>query len=100
MSAGRHLQRWRLLWAAALALPVGCSASSGSRTDALAARILPPLDTAFAAPAGAVVARRDQAPGPVVQARADEPAADGSTNCTPLALPEAIATAFRLQPRL
>src|SRR5437016_3663576 len=100
MSAGRHLQRRRLLWAAALALPVGCSASGGPRADALAARILPPLDTASAAPASAVVARREQAPGSVVQARADEPVADGNTNCTPMALPEAIATAFRLQPRL
>src|SRR5438876_35811 len=41
MGAGRHLQRRRLLWAAALALPMGCSASGGPRADALAARFLP-----------------------------------------------------------
>src|SRR5689334_20070898 len=124
MSAGLPFLRRRQLWAAALALPVGCSASGGPRTDVLAARILPPMETVSAAPARPEMARRDQAaapPGPVVQARADQPAArvgDGDSaksetlrqpaecgaDCCapyqPLPLPDAIATAFRLQPRL
>jgi outer membrane protein len=121
MSAGLPSLRRRLLWAA-LGLPVGCSSSAGPRTDALAARILPSLDISSTAPARPT--RRDPTParpGPVVQARADEPAAKagnsdspksealrqpaecGADCCAPsqpMPLPDAIATAFRLQPRL
>jgi outer membrane protein TolC len=114
MSAGLPLLRRRLP-CAALALSVGCSSTNGPRADALAARILPSVETTAAAP---VRPERSQA---VVQARADQPPAkagdsdssksetlpqsaearaDGHVAGQPLALPDAIATAFRLQPRL
>jgi outer membrane protein TolC len=112
------------LWATALALPVGCSSSAGPRTEALAARILPSMDISPTAPARPELAWRNRVPappGPVVHARADQAVAargdrespqshtsagpaevvtDLSTACPPLPLPDAIATAFRLQPRL
>src|SRR5205823_1636414 len=77
-----------------------------------------------AAPTASVRPQHDRAPaplGPVIQTRADEPAvkaggsdspkpetlpqpaeasADSRVACQPLPLPDAIATAFRLQPRL
>src|SRR5436309_353915 len=74
MSAGLPFLRRRLMWAAALAIPVGCSSSAGPRMDALAARILPSMETASAVPARPELARRDPTParpGPVAQARAD-----------------------------
>src|SRR6516162_5618954 len=113
MSAGLPFPR-RLLWAS-LALSVGCSSSGGPRSDVLAARILPSIESASTAPA------RSERPRSVVQARADEPAtnaddsdspkpetlpslaaveSDGRMASQPLPLQDAIATAFRLQPRL
>ena len=107
-----------------MALSVGCSASNGPRADALAARILPAVEIASAAPARPKLPQDNLVPaqpGPVVQARADEPAwkasnrdvpktetlpqpaeagADAHPACQPLPLPDAIATAFRRQPRL
>src|SRR5438445_7345383 len=120
MSAGRPILRPRLLCAAALALSVGCSSLGGPRSDVLAARILPSMDTAPTAMVRPQYDRVSASPGPVIQARADEPVAkagdtdspkpealppaeagtDGRVPCQPLQLPDAIATAFRLQPRL
>jgi outer membrane protein len=120
MSAGRPILRPRLFCAAALALSVGCSSSGGPRSDVLAARILPSMD------AGSTASVRPQyvpalaAPEPVIQARADLPVANAADADSPkleglppaearaysrvpgqpLSLPEAIATAFRMQPRL
>src|SRR6516164_2340346 len=85
MSAGLPFLRRRLPWAA-LALSVGCSSSGGPRTDALAARILPSVETAAAAPARPERPPPDRAPappGPVVQARADEPAAKAGDGDSP-----------------
>jgi outer membrane protein TolC len=114
MSAGLPFPRRRLLWAS-LAVSVGCSSSGGPRSDVLAARILPSIESASKAPA------RSERLQTVVQARADEPAANANDSdspkpdtlpslapvesdvrmaCQPLPLPDAIATAFRLQPRL
>lgn len=119
MSAGRRLPLRRLL-GVVLALSVGCSSSGGPRTDALADRILPSLDTTSIAPARSGHDRTPALLG-VVQARADEPAgkagnsdspkpeslppvaeagADNLAACPPMPLLDAIATAFRLQPRL
>src|SRR5262245_61640028 len=113
MSTGLPFPR-RLLWAS-LALSVGCSSSGGPRSDVLAARILPSVESASTAPA------RSERPQLLVQARADEPTAnadvadsrkpdtlpslapteiDCRTASQSLPLPDAIATAFRLQPRL
>jgi outer membrane protein TolC len=120
MSAGRPILRPRLLCAAALALSVGCSSSGGPRSDVLAARILPSMDAAPTASVRPQYDRASASPGPVIQARADEPVAkagdtdspkpealppaeagtDSRVPCQPLLLPDAIATAFRLQPRL
>jgi outer membrane protein TolC len=103
-----------LLWAS-LALSVGCSSSGGPRSDLLAARILPSGEPVLTAPA------RPERPQTLIQARADEPAAnaddsaspkpdtlpslapteiDGRIAGQPLPLSDAIATAFRFQPRL
>ena len=72
MSAGRPILRPRLLCAAALALSVGCSSSGGPRSDVLAARILPSMDTAPTAMVRPQYDRVSASPGPVIQARADE----------------------------
>jgi outer membrane protein TolC len=120
MSARRPILRPRLLCATALALSVGCSSSGGPRSDVLAARILPSMDVAPTASVPPQYDRAPAAPGKVVQARAEELAAKASDNdslkpetlppveavpnsvagCQPLPLMDAIATAFRLQPRL
>jgi outer membrane protein len=120
MSAGRPILRPRLLCVAALALSVGCSSSGGLRSDVLAARILPSMDTAPMASVRSQYDRASASPRPVIQARADvpvskagdtdlpklealpppEPATDNCVPCQPLHLPDAIATAFRMQPRL
>jgi outer membrane protein TolC len=120
MIARQPFLRWRLLCEAALALSVGCSSSGGPRSDVLAERILPSMDLAPAAPVRLQYDRTPAAPGKVVQARAEEPAAkssdsdspkpetlppveavpDSLAGCLPLPLMDAIATAFRLQPRL
>jgi outer membrane protein TolC len=112
------------LLGAALALSAGCSSSEGPRADALAARILPSVEAAAAAPARPERPQDDRAPappGPEALAPVDQPAAmpgdsgpprsetspppaeagaDSRVACRPLPLPDAIATAFRLQPRL
>src|SRR5262245_63135150 len=75
MSTGLPFPR-RLLWAS-LALSVGCSSSGGPRSDVLAARILPSIESASTAPA------RSERPQSVVQARADEPAANAGDSDTP-----------------
>src|SRR5438270_13440078 len=83
MSAGRPILRPRLLCAAALALSVGCSSSSGPRSDVLAARILPSMD---AAPTASVRLQYDRAPAPlepVIQTRADEPAVKAGGSDSP-----------------
>jgi outer membrane protein len=121
MRAGQPFLRRQLLCGAALALSVGCSSSGGPRSDVLAARILPPMDAATTASVRPLRDRVPTSPGPVIQARADEPVwkaansdspkpetlrqptnagTDSPAACQPLPLPEAIATAFRLQPRL
>jgi outer membrane protein TolC len=110
-----------LICGAALALSVGCSSSAGPRPDVFADRILPRIDPvvvrsrpASAQPnpwsgpipavvqAGAEEHVRDSGPAPVVPAipSPNAGADSGVAGCPPLALPDAIATAFRLQPRL
>jgi outer membrane protein TolC len=101
----------RPLWCALLGLVVGCSNRESLAPEALAQRILPPAD----APAQAVPDSPPQAPEAPEEGNkpgeAEKPAApevapptqtlarDG-VPCQPLALPDAIALAFRLQPRL
>jgi outer membrane protein len=120
MIAGLPFLRRRLLWAAALALPVGCSSSSGPRSDLLAERILPSMNALPTTSGRPQFDQASAAQSPVIQARADQPATksgdsnapkpdalppmepvpDGLAAGQPLHLPDAIATAFRRQPRL
>jgi outer membrane protein TolC len=103
------------LWAVAFFLAAGCAHPAGGLGDSLAARIHPPepVEPPAAAPVrlGAAVAGDPQAPRaeadgsqPSGQALPPPPSAavleTDRTVCGPLTLPDAIALAFRLQPKL
>jgi outer membrane protein len=104
----------RPLGCALLALAVGCSHRDSLAPEVLAQRILLPPD-ASAQAALDVPPRAPEAPGEGTKpgkvektAEATAPAADAPPQplaqdgvpCQPLALPDAVALAFRLQPRL
>jgi len=112
----------RLMWAI-LAIPAGCASPAGANRD-FAGFELPPRQHTDVVKSPARMAEPNRATfpsGPVVQTRADEVQPTGAeskspspsdsnkrlavvvddpTPCQPLQLPDAIATAFRQQPRL
>jgi outer membrane protein TolC len=102
----------RPLWCALLALAAGCSHRDSLAPEVLAQRILPPLD-ASAQAAPDVLPRAPEAPGegskpseiekpaePTAPAAPPQPLVRDGVPCQSLALPDAVALAFQLQPRL
>jgi outer membrane protein TolC len=105
----------RLLWTALLGIAAGCSHPGSLYPDGLAERVLPPRDVPAAADpdpavkmpqtatasghnsADAEGAAAETPPGP--NSCSQRIAIDG-VPCQPLTLPDAVALAFRLQPRL
>jgi outer membrane protein TolC len=108
-----HRRRWACV---ALALVSGCSHAGFNYSQVLADRIMAPPDVAAAAATSeeglpkpkAVDDERPKSDEPARTERRmpegrkapTEPAITNSTVCQPLTLPDAIAAAFRLQPRL
>jgi outer membrane protein TolC len=103
----------RLLWGGLIGLAVGCAHRQAGAPEVLALRILPPTDAA----AQAVPDEFLREPAATERKRAEEakkPEREGAPNlaastqalardgvpCQPLTLPDAVALAFRLQPRL
>jgi outer membrane protein TolC len=104
----------RPLWGTLLGLAVGCSHRESLAPEGLAQRILPPPDAlAEAAPDAPARAPKAVAEGNRPE-EADKTEGQGTPNpdaspqavardgvlCQPLTLPDAVALAFRLQPRL
>jgi outer membrane protein TolC len=103
----------RLLWGALIGLAMGCSHRQTVAPEVMAPRILPPPDVAtqdvpdalLRAPAATEGNRTEEANKTAGQGATDPAAsaqivARDGVPCQPLTLPDAIALAFRLQPRL